>query len=196
MLPFVPYSAFLTNADSYMILHFKDNKSPFISTLSIKHKPVINQLLTFDKFKLLYHVNWLITIHRLCILPLIAPDILTIAHKKGYSGFVYCYKIIAYFSFIYNLTKLFHSFIYPCLQYLALQTNYYPCYKLLQPIELLLLAFLILTLDFVLVLLLTRKKFNTILSVIYEFSKPVIFIDITDTCLVEEWAHIFLKGLI
>lgn len=60
-----------------------------------------------DKSKLLYHVNKITNVHRLCILPSMAPDILAIAHGKSYPGFSRCYKIISRFWYIRGLTKLF-----------------------------------------------------------------------------------------
>ena len=50
---------------------------------------------TSDKFKLLYHVNKLTGIHRLCVLPSVALDILAIAHGEGHLGFACCYEIIS-----------------------------------------------------------------------------------------------------
>ena len=48
-----------------------------------------------DKTKLLYHVNKLTGVHRLCISPSVAPDVLAIAHGEGHPGFARCYKIIS-----------------------------------------------------------------------------------------------------
>lgn len=49
-----------------------------------------------DKTKLLYHINKLIGIHRLCIFPSVAQVVLAIAHEEGYPGFARYYEIISY----------------------------------------------------------------------------------------------------
>ncbi len=49
-----------------------------------------------DKSKLLYHVNQLTNVHRLCIPLSVAPDILAIAHDEDHPGFSRCYEIIAH----------------------------------------------------------------------------------------------------
>lgn len=48
-----------------------------------------------DKTKLLYYINKLTGMHHLCILSSVMPDILAITYRRGYSGFIQCYKIIS-----------------------------------------------------------------------------------------------------
>lgn len=47
-----------------------------------------------NKTKLFYHVNKLNGIDCLYIFLFVTLDILAITHRKGYPGFVQCYKII------------------------------------------------------------------------------------------------------
>lgn len=48
-----------------------------------------------DKSRLLYHVNRITNVHRLCIPPSMAPDILAVTHGKGHPEFSRCYEIIS-----------------------------------------------------------------------------------------------------
>lgn len=192
-LSFVLGSTSPTDADLYMNLRPKSNESPITNAFSIQHGPTINKLPAPDMSKLLYHVSKLTSVYWLCIPLSVAPDILAIAHGEGHPGFSCCYEIIARSWFIRGLTKLLRSFIQHYPQCLALQTRHHPLYGLLQLIESPPVLFFTLTLDFVLVLLLTKKKFNAIISVTYKFSKRVTFIEGADTWSAEDWAHAFLK---
>ena len=134
-----------------------------------------------DKTKLLYHVNRLTNVHRLCIPPSMAPDILAIAHGESHPGFSRCCEIITRSWFICGLTKLLRSFIRYCPQCLALQTRRHPPYGSLQPIELSPVPFFTLTLDFVLTLPLLKEGFNAIMLVPCKFSKRVTLMEGADT---------------
>lgn len=89
---------------------------------------ISKELPRLDKTKLFYHVNRLTNVHRLCISPSVALDILTIVYGEGHPRFSCCYEIIIRFWFIHDLTKLLRSFIYHCPQCLALQTRQHPSY--------------------------------------------------------------------
>lgn len=148
-----------------------------------------------DKTKLLYHVNRLINVHRLCIPLSVAPDMLGIAHNEGHPGFSRCYEIVSRSWYIRGLTKLLRSFIRYCPQYLALQTRRHPPYGSLQPIESPPVPFFTLTLDFVLALPLSKEGYNTIMLVTCKFSKRVTLVEGADIWSAEQWAHAFLKRL-
>lgn len=150
-LPFVLGSLPPTDADPYMNPCFEGDGSPITNTFSIQHKPTIDKLPAPDKLKVLYYVSKLTSVHWLCILPSVAPDILAIAHGEGHLDFSRCYKIIARFWFIHGLTKLLWSFIQYYPQCLTLQTRRHPLYGSLQLIQSLPVPFFTLTLDFVLV---------------------------------------------
>lgn len=140
-------------------------------------------------------MNKIINVHRLCILLSVAPDILAVAHGKGHHRFSCCHEIISRSWYIRNLTKLFQAFIRHCLQCLAFQTRRYAPYGSFQLIESPPVPFFILTLDFVLTLSLSKKKYNAIISVTCKFSKQVTLIEGADTWLAEQWAHAFLNRL-
>lgn len=148
-----------------------------------------------NKAKLLYYVNKPPNVHHLCIPLSVAPDIPAIVYGEGHPGFSRCYEIITCSWFIRGLTKLLCSFICYCPQCLTLQTGRHLPYRSLQPIELPLFLIFTLTLDFVLVLLLSKEGFNAIMSVICKFSKQVTLVKGADTWLAKKWAHAFLKRL-
>lgn len=148
-----------------------------------------------DKSQLLYHINSFTNVDRHCTLLFMAPDILVVIHGKGHLEFSRCYKIITCSSFIYDLTKLFCTFICHCPKYLALQTRQLAPYGSLQPIELSLILFFTPTLDFVLALSLSKAECNAIMSVTCKFSKRVTLIEGADTWLSEQWVHAFLNKL-
>ena len=108
-LPFVVGSTPPTETDPYLARRPDGNEnlplSPMPTELILERLPVP------DKSKLFYHINGLTNVHRLCILPSLAPDILAIAHGEGHPGFSRCYKIITRFWFLRGLTKLFGAFI-------------------------------------------------------------------------------------
>ena len=152
-------------------------------------------LLLPDKKKLLYHVNLLTGVHRLCIPPSVAPDIFAIAHGEGHPGFSRCYEIITCSWFIWGLTKLLRTFIRHCPQCLPLQTRRHAPYGSLQPIESPPVPFFTLTLDFILALPVNADGFNALMSVTCKFSKCITLIKGMDTWSAKQWAHAFLKPL-
>ena len=102
-LPFVLGSAPPTDADSYIEPQLEGGDLPVTDVLSIQRGPAIDGLPAPDKSKLLYHVNKLTGVYRLCIPPSVAPDILVIAYGEGHPGFSRCYEIIAHSWFICGL---------------------------------------------------------------------------------------------
>lgn len=148
-----------------------------------------------DKSKLLYHVNKLTGVYRLCVSPSVAPDIPAIAYGEDHPGFACCYKIISRSWFVRGLTKLLRSFIRHCPQCLALQTRRHPPYGSLQPIKSPPVPFFTLTLDFVLALPVSKEGFNALMSVTCKFSKRITLIEGVDTWTAEQWAQAFLKRL-
>lgn len=79
---FAPYPKLLTEItnNSLLILDF---------SLSLT-----NPLLVRKK-NLLYHVNRLIKIYQLCILPEVVTEIIILAYDKSYLGFTRCFEIIS-----------------------------------------------------------------------------------------------------
>lgn len=142
-----------------------------------------------------FYINRLTNIHCLCISLSVARDILAIAYSEGYQRFSHCYKIITCFWFIYSLTKLFYTFICYYFQCLALQTRWHTLYGLLSLIKSPLVPFFTQTLDFVLMFLLFKEEYNTLMSVTCKFSKYFTLIKDVNTWLMEQWVHGFLNRL-
>lgn len=184
-----------TDANPYMEPQPEGGDLPVTNAFCIQRRPAIDGLPAPDRLKLLYHVNKLTGVYRLCIPPSITSNILAIVYGEGHLGFSRCYKIIARFWFIRGLTKLLRSFIQHCPQCLALQTRRHPLYGLLQPIESPPVFFFTLTLDFVLALLLNKEKFNAIMSLTCKFWKQVTLIPGANMWSAEDWAYAFFKRL-
>lgn len=60
----------------------------------------MDNLLSPDKTKLLYHINKVTSVHCLCISLSVISDIFTIAYRKKRPSFSFCYEIITYSLFI------------------------------------------------------------------------------------------------
>ena len=192
-LTFVISSIPLTDSDPYMAPQSEGEECLQPNTLPALEGP--KGLPRPDKAKLFYHMNRLTNVHRLCIPPSMAPDILGIAYGEDYLGFSRCYKIVSRSWYIRGLIKLFRSFIRHCPQYLALQIRRHPPYRSFQPIESPPVPFFTLTLDFVLALPPSKEGYNAIMSVTCKFSKQVTLVEGADICSAEQWAHAFLKRL-
>ncbi len=85
--------------------------------------------------ELIYHLDRVTGVRRLCIPPAVAPDLLAIVHGEGHPGFARCHEIISRSWYIRGLTKLLRAFIRHCPQCLALQTRRHAPYGSLQPIH-------------------------------------------------------------
>ena len=182
-----------TDTDPYLALRPDGDENLPLSPISTEQIP--ERLPVPDKSKLLYPINRLTNVHRLCIPPSEALEILTIAHEEGHPGFSRCYEIITRSWFICGLTKLLRAFIRHCPQCLALQTRRHPPYGSLQTIESPPVPFFTLILDFVLALSLSKKKYNAMMSVTCKFSKRVTLIEGAKTWSAERWAYAFLNRL-
>lgn len=86
-----------TNTNFYINSYLESNESSITGTFSIQRILAIDELPAFNKSQLLYYINRLTNIQRLCIPLSIALDILAIAHKESHLNFYCCYKIIALF---------------------------------------------------------------------------------------------------
>ena len=178
-LPFAVGSIPPTDYDPYLAPRLDGDEDLPSSSLDIGKIP--EGFLAPDKSRLLYHINKFTNVHRLCIPPFVAPNILAVAHGEGHPGFSCCYEITTRSWYIRGLIKLLRVFIRHCPQCLALQTRRYAPYGSLQPIESPPVPFFTLTLDFVLALPLSKEKYNAIMSVTCKFSKQVTLIEAADT---------------
>ena len=69
--------------------------------------------------QLIYHLDRVTGVRRLCIPPIVAPDLLAIAHGEGQPSFARYHKIISRSWYIWGLTKILRAFICHCPQCLA-----------------------------------------------------------------------------
>lgn len=104
MLPFVVGSMPPVDADPYLTPRLAGDED-FPPRLAVVGE-ISEGLPAPDKSKLLYHVNKITNVNRLCIPPSMAPDILAIAYGESHPGFSCCYKIISHSWYIRGLTKL------------------------------------------------------------------------------------------
>ena len=78
--------------------------------------------------------------------------------------------------FFRKLTRRLYRYIHYCYKYNINQTKRYTKYDSLTPIIESLISHHTIVADFILTLLKTTKEMNTIMSIIYKFSKRIIFI--------------------
>lgn len=89
----------LTHIDLYLAFHPKDvtllSSIVFSSNKYLPNDIVLSKELTakymlmFNKTKLFYYINRLISVYHLCIHSFIALDILTIVYEENHLGFAY-----------------------------------------------------------------------------------------------------------
>lgn len=60
----------------------------------------------YTEDNLLYHVDRITEVYRLCILPVVAIIIIAIAYGEGHPGFTHCREIVSRSWFIKGLTRL------------------------------------------------------------------------------------------
>lgn len=181
LLPFVLADAQPSDLDPY----FQPRPEPPENTApepnSVSPSETQSGVLGPDISRLIFHLDRLTGVRRLCIPSSVAPELLAIAYGEGHPGFSRCHEIISRSWFIRGLTKVLRSFIRHCPQCLALQTRRHAPYSSLQPIQLPPVPFFTLTLDFVLALPVSKKSYNALMSVTCKFSKRVTLIEGKDT---------------
>ena len=72
-------------------------------------KPGVETAAPADKRELLYHVDKLTKVHRLCIPPSVSIEIITLAHGAGHPEFSRCFEIVTRSWLIQGLTRLLRS---------------------------------------------------------------------------------------
>lgn len=151
---------------------------------------------TTDQSDLIFHVNRLTGVRRLCIPSTVTKDVLALAHGAGHPGFARCFEIVSRAWYIRGLSKLLRAFIRHCPECLILQTRHHLPYGSLQPIDSPPVPFHTITLDFILALpVSTNEDFNAVMSVTCKYSKRVTLIPGKDTWTAEKWALALLNRL-
>lgn len=148
-----------------------------------------------NKSILIFYLNYITKVRRLCIFPILALKLLVIVHGNKYLSFSCCHKIIFQSWYISGITKLLHFFIWHYFQYLALQIRSHIFYGFLQLIQFLSMFFFTLTLDFIFALPLSKNNYNALMLVMHKFSKRVMLIKEKNMWIAKEWDQVFFSEL-
>lgn len=95
LLPFVLADAQLSNSDPYFQPRPKPPEDTMLESDSISPSKTQSGVDGPDTSRLIFHLDRLIDVRRLCIPPSITLEFLTIAHRKGHPGFSCCHEIIS-----------------------------------------------------------------------------------------------------
>ena len=192
MLSFVRKSSLLiTDVDSYF-----DSKFELNDDLHVNKETETESIILTHK-NLIYHVNRVIEVQRLCISSSMIKNILFMTHNNDHSELEKIYQIIIAFYYIYESIRHVKIFIKHCLKCLILQTRRHSTYNFLQSISASIAFFHTLTLNFILVLSKSVSvKLNTIMSVINKYIKRVTFISKKITWIVKDWVKALLNKLV
>ena len=144
---------------------------------------------------LLFHINRMTGLQRLCIPSNLIQQILTLAHNNGHPGFQRCYVIVSSSWYIHGLVKHLRNFIRHCPECLILQTRRHAPYGSLNPISSPPVPFHTITIDFILALPLSDKGFDAAMSTSDKFTKRVTFTAGKTTWSAREWAFTLLDRL-
>ena len=194
ILPFEREDELATSVDPCFF--FKPELDPLepVSGLVLDTSP-LTEVNSIDYTSLLFHVNQVTGVCRLCIAPKVAKDVIGIAHGQRHPSFAKSYEIVSRSWYIQGLTKLLCSYIYHCPKCLILQTRRHPPYSSFQPIKSPPVPFHTLTVDFILALLVSREGFNEVMSVTCKYLKRVTLVPGKDTWSEKEWACVLLSQL-
>lgn len=146
----------------------------------------------FEK-NLIYHINDIIDLRRLCVFQSCINHIFKIAHENDHSDFIRCFQIISRAWFIRNLSKQLRTYIKHCFECFILQIRKHSSYENLQSIESSSMSFHIITLNFILALFESLKHYDTIMFVTDKFIKRIILIFEKNTFKVLNWALSFFE---
>ena len=144
---------------------------------------------------LLFHVDRLTGVQRLCIPTTLVKEILSLAHGNGHPGFQRCYEIVTSSWYIHGLVKHLRDFIRHCPECLILQTRRHAPYGSLNPISSPPVPFHTITIDFILALPLSDRDFDAAMSVTDKFTKRVTFAAGKTTWSAKDWAGTLLDTL-
>ena len=144
---------------------------------------------------LLFHVNQMTGLQRLCIPSSLVKEILSIAHDNGHPGFQRCYEIVASSWYIHGLVRRLRDFIRHCPECLILQTRRHAPYGCLNPISSPPVPFHTITIDFILALPLSDEDLDAAMSVSDKYTKRVTFAAGKTTWTAQEWGMALLDCL-
>lgn len=144
---------------------------------------------------LIYHVDLVTRVQRLCIPTSVTSDIFAIAHGQGHPGFQRCFEIISASYYIHRLRHQLRVYIRHCPECLILQTRRHAPYGDLQPISAPWVPYHTITIDFILALPLSPEGFDCAMSVSCKATSKVTLIPGKSTFTAANWAGLLLDRL-
>jgi len=163
-----------------------------------------NNTLRSDVTRLLYEIRDNLIFYKdlkkelcLCILKSLYDRMFKIVYDDiDHSEYAQTHKKLIDLLYFYNLLKNLHKYIQHCSQCQLSQTLHYKSYDVLQLIITSSHSFYTLTINFILILSLSKSdKYNTIISVTDKFSKAITLISDWDIIIMKDWVIVLLNCL-
>lgn len=149
---------------------------------------------------LIYYIDALTSIKRLCIPKDCVREILDIAHGSGHAGYARTHDLITKSWYIHGLTKSLRKYIQHCPECLTCQIKRHKPYGSLQSIDSPPIPFHTIAMDFVLAL--PHEEIDNVvispdvmLTVTDKFSKRVLLMVGKSTFSANDWANVLVKYL-
>ena len=153
------------------------------------------------KKSLIYYIDQISSVRRLCVPKDCVKNILNIAHENDHSEYVKTHDIIIKSWYIHDLIKLLKKYIQHCSECLICQVKRHKSYESLQFIDSSSLSFHTITIDFVLTLPHSEifdkviTSFDTMLTITDKFFKRILLIAEKSTYSAHDWANEMIKYL-
>ena len=149
---------------------------------------------------LIYYIDQLTSIRRLCISENCVRKILDIAHDNEHANYARTHDIIIRFWYIHELIKILRKYIQHCSKCLTCQIKRHKSYEFLQSIDSSSIFFHTIIMNFVLTL--SHEKANDIiissdvmLTVTDKFFKRILLMTKKSTYIAKDWANVLIKYL-
>lgn len=150
---------------------------------------------TSISFNLLYHIDKLIELRRLCIFDSCIENFMKIAHDNDHFEFVRCFDMIFQTWYVRNLIKALRNYIKHGSKCFVLQTRRHKLWESFQSINTSFVSFHIITFDFILAMSLSIDLHNVIMSIIDKFTKRTTLISKKNIYKAKTWAITLIKRL-
>ena len=165
------------------------------SRIEVSNANIADMTSIFESFDLLYHIDRLIELRRLCIFDSCVKDVMKIVHDNDHSEFVKCFEMISQAWYIRKLIKALKNYIKHCSKCLVLQTRRHKPWKSLQSIDTSCVSFHTITLDFILTMSLSIELYNVIMSITNKFTKRITLMSEKDIYKAKNWAMTLIERL-
>ena len=150
------------------------------------------------KENLIYYVDQMTDVRRLCISKNCVREILNIAHNNEHIDYVKIYDIIIRFWYIHELIKILKKYIQHCFECLTCQIKRHKFYEALQFINSSSIFFHTITMNFVLTLSFEEinnviLSSNVMLTVTDKFFKRILLMSKESIFSAKNWVNVFIK---